>query len=324
MDFGIAVAPSAHSWKIVQRAEELGFASAWFYDSPLMYADLFVAMAAAAAQTSRIRLGAGVLVPFHRTAPVAANALASLNELAPGRIDFGVGVGNTGRRAIGLAPVRLEDLREYVRVVEGLLAAETVEWESEERRRKIAFLAHERGLVNLRDPVYLHVAAHGPRSIELAAELGERWIHFASDLQTALVGLITMQDAWHDAGRDASACYSSLFFLGCVLGEGEPYDSERAIAQAGPDVAAGLHGKKAGPPGDESAPYRGHLMFVRPEERPFVTAEAIREQTFTGTLDELAERARILRNAGYAQLVVQIVNGQEDAIEDWAAVMAAV
>ena len=234
MDFGIAVAPSAHSWKIVQRAEELGFASAWFYDSPLMYADLFVAMAAAAAQTSRIRLGAGVLVPFHRTAPVAANALASLNELAPGRIDFGVGVGNTGRRAIGLAPVRLEDLREYVRVVEGLLAAETVEWESEERRRKIAFLAHERGLVNLRDPVYLHVAAHGPRSIELAAELGERWIHFASDLQTALVGLITMQDAWHDAGRDASACYSSLFFLGCVLGEGEPYDSERAIAQAGP------------------------------------------------------------------------------------------
>ena len=141
MDFGIAVAPSAHSWKIVQRAEELGFASAWFYDSPLMYADLFVAMAAAAAQTSRIRLGAGVLVPFHRTAPVAANALASLNELAPGRIDFGVGVGNTGRRAIGLAPVRLEDLREYVRVVEGLLAAETVEWESEQQRRKIAFLA---------------------------------------------------------------------------------------------------------------------------------------------------------------------------------------
>ena len=57
----------------------------------MLCADVFVAMALAAARTSRIRLGTGVLIPSNRFAPVAANALASLAKLAPGRIDFGVG-----------------------------------------------------------------------------------------------------------------------------------------------------------------------------------------------------------------------------------------
>src|ERR1043166_5799716 len=56
---------------------------------------LFVAMAAAAVNTRRIRLGTGVLVPSNRIAPVAANALASLNKLAPGRLDFGLQIGFT-------------------------------------------------------------------------------------------------------------------------------------------------------------------------------------------------------------------------------------
>jgi len=50
-------------------------------------------IAAAALKTSRIRLGTGVLVPSNRIAAVTANAFATLNGLAPGRIDFGIGVG---------------------------------------------------------------------------------------------------------------------------------------------------------------------------------------------------------------------------------------
>ena len=45
----------------------------------------------------------GVLIPSNRIAAVAANAFASLNKLAPGRIDFGVGtgfIGLTTRRVI--------------------------------------------------------------------------------------------------------------------------------------------------------------------------------------------------------------------------------
>ena len=44
MDFGIALATSAASWKVIQRAEELGFSNAWFYDTQMLSADCFVAM----------------------------------------------------------------------------------------------------------------------------------------------------------------------------------------------------------------------------------------------------------------------------------------
>jgi 5,10-methylenetetrahydromethanopterin reductase len=64
--------------------------------------------------------------------------------------------------------------------------------------------------------------------------------------------------------------------------------------------------------------YRGHLMFVRPEERRFVTADLIRTSSFTATEQELIERVGALRDAGYTQFTVQIVPGQEQAIEDWA------
>jgi predicted RNA binding protein YcfA (HicA-like mRNA interferase family) len=57
----------------------------------MITADCFVAIGGAAMKTSRIRLGNGVLVPSNRIAAVTANAFATLNGVAPGRIDFGVG-----------------------------------------------------------------------------------------------------------------------------------------------------------------------------------------------------------------------------------------
>ena len=95
MKYGINLAPAADSWKIVKRAEELGFDNAWFIDSQLINADVFVSMAAAAMKSERIKLGTGVLIPTNRLAPVSASALASLNALAPGRIEMGFGTGFT-------------------------------------------------------------------------------------------------------------------------------------------------------------------------------------------------------------------------------------
>ena len=124
MDFGISIATAADSWKVVKRAEELGFTHAWFYDTQMLNADPFVAMAAAAVHTRTIHLGTGVLVPSNRLAPVTANCLASLNKLAPGRIHCGLGTGFTARRTMGLNAVKLDDLAEYIRVVQELLRQE--------------------------------------------------------------------------------------------------------------------------------------------------------------------------------------------------------
>src|SRR5215813_12702166 len=172
MQFGIAIPTAADSWRLVRRAEELGFNNAWFFDTQMLSADPFVAMAAAAMKTTTIRLGTGVLIPSNRIAPVTANAFASLNKLAPGRIDFGVGTGFTGRRAMGLGAVKLADMEEYVRVVMALLRGETVEAEIERKKRLIRLLNPEIGLINTRDPIPLWVAASGPRARALTAKLG--------------------------------------------------------------------------------------------------------------------------------------------------------
>src|ERR1700712_802074 len=152
MEFGIAMATDAESWRLAQRAEELGFRSAWFYDTQMLSADCFVAMGAAAVKPSRIRLGTGVLIPSNRIAAVTANAFASLNGMAPGRIDFGVGTGFSARRAMGLGAMKLADMEEYIRVVYGLLNGETLETSIEGKRKKIRFLNPDFGLINTKDP----------------------------------------------------------------------------------------------------------------------------------------------------------------------------
>src|SRR5204862_1276734 len=137
MRFAIAIPTDADSWRVARRAEELGFARAWFYDTQMLSADPFIAMAAAAMKTTKIRLGTGVLISSNRIAPVAANAFASLNKLAPGRIDFGIGTGFTGRRAMGLGAVKLADMEYYIRSVTALLRAETIETAREGKQRHI-------------------------------------------------------------------------------------------------------------------------------------------------------------------------------------------
>jgi 5,10-methylenetetrahydromethanopterin reductase len=351
MDFGIALAPGADAWKTVQRAEALGFTYAWLYDTQLLCADVFVAMALAAAHTSRIRIGPGVLVPTNRIAPVAANGLASLSRLAPGRIVLGIGTGFTARLTMGLPAMKLSALREYLRVVRGMLRGETVEWEHEGRRRKIRFLNPEAGLVDIASPIPVHLSAFAPKARAMAARECEGWMNFVAVLPMALYELGEMAAACRAAGRAPESLYKTGFTLGCVLRPGEAADCPRARAQAGPLAAVLFHGLMEGTikayllPADlqaAAAEYRkvyesyepadarylrlhaGHLMWVRPEEERFLGADLIRTTTFTATRDELAERVRALRDAGYQQLAVQLVPGHEQAMEDWAEVFARV
>src|SRR5579863_7553401 len=241
MRFAVAIPTDAESWRLVRRAEELGFARAWFYDTQMLSADPFVAMAAAAMKTTKIRLGTGVLIPSNRIAPVAANAFASLNKLAPGRIDFGVGTGFTGRRAMGLGAVKLADMETYVQTVMALLREETIDAELEGKRRLIRLLNPELGLVNTRDPIGLYIAASGPRARKLTARLGAGWIATAADVAGAAAALEEMRALWVAAGQAAGALEAIVLTGGVVLDEHEPTDSPRAIAQAGPRAAMLLH-----------------------------------------------------------------------------------
>ncbi|HET7883997.1 MAG TPA: LLM class flavin-dependent oxidoreductase [Acetobacteraceae bacterium] len=353
MQFGIAIPTAADSWRLVRRAEELGFTHAWFFDTQLLSADPFVAMAAAAMKTTRIMLGTGVLIPSNRIAPVAATALASLNKLAPGRIAFGISTGFTGRRTMGLGAVKLADMEAYIGIIQALWRGETVDMELEGRRRPIQLLNPELRLINTDDPMQLFIAASGPRGRRLTAKLGAAWIDNVADEERGAATLEQMRAAWRDAGR-AEALQAVAWIGGAVLEEGEPVDGPRGMALAAPRAAMLLHRAAdtalAGHPTPLAmrpefaasaeayvaharnfqppeayylANHRGHLMFVRPDERPFITAEMIRRTSFVGTLAEVTRRVGALADSGFTQVVFSIPPGQEHAIEDWGRVRRA-
>ena len=69
--------------------------------------------------------------------------------------------------------------------------------------------------------------------------------------------------------------------------------------------------------------HRGHLMFIKPEERPFLTADLIRASSMTATEAEIREKIGTLRDAGYTQFTVQLIPGHEAALADWARIRQA-
>jgi 5,10-methylenetetrahydromethanopterin reductase len=238
---------------------------------------------------------------------------------------------------------------EYIRVVMALLEGETPDFEIEGARHKITFLNPELKLINLRDEIKLHVSAYGPRGRALTARLGAGWLNFVGDVDGGVAAMKAMQQSWDKGGNDMSDLTAVAFALGCVLQPGEPADSDRVMAQAGPRAAVLLHRAAdealSGLPNTSPIPphlaepvaayvelaksfkpedarylnnHRGHLMKVKDIERPFVTAAMIRQTTFTATETELRDRIAALRDGGYTQFTIQLTPGNEAAIEDWA------
>lgn len=243
MDFGVTLATPADAWKTTKRAETVGYRSAWFYDTQLLGADVFTAMAAAAMKTERIQLGTGVLIPSNRIAPVAANAFATLNALAPGRIHAGVGTGFTGRLTMGLPPYKISDMGDYIRVMQGMWRGDTVDVRLEGKTRKVRFLNPERGLINIDDPIPVHVSAFGPKARRLAVELGAHWINvdFSENFEAAVRAANEMNGLYRAVGRDPTTYRKTFFIWGSVLREGEAYDSPRVKAESGPFAVQVLH-----------------------------------------------------------------------------------
>lgn len=63
--------------------------------------------------------------------------------------------------------------------------------------------------------------------------------------------------------------------------------------------------------------HRGHLLFLRPDEEPLITADLIKHTTITGTQAQLREQIRALESAGFSQFSCHIRFGHESSIEDW-------
>ena len=68
-------------------AEDFGYSHAWIPDSHMIWGDVWACMALAAVNTSNIKLATGVAIATNRIPPVTVEAIGTINEIAPGRVD---------------------------------------------------------------------------------------------------------------------------------------------------------------------------------------------------------------------------------------------
>lgn len=205
MRVGITILPelpwteAAPLWR---RAEEYGFDHAWTYDH-LVWGGLqdspwfgaLPTLTAAATVTSTIRLGTFVSSPNYRHPYTFLRDLLAVDDISGGRFICGLGTGgDLDSRILGEdRPLkeRVDRFHEFVELLDRLFREDRVDHDGDHfttvgartlpgavQRPRLPFL----------------VAANGPRSLRLAARLGQGWVTYGR-------GGDTLEQWWSGVGE---------------------------------------------------------------------------------------------------------------------------
>ncbi len=197
MDFGITLKPDMAVERIVsltRQAEAAGFGYGWIFDSHVLWKEPYPLLTLMATSTERMRLGTCVTNPAVRDPTVTASLLATLNLISRGRMQLGIGRGDSSRRVLGKKPTTADHLAEAVQLIRKLMAGEPVEYEG-----RPAQLTWARGA----PPAW--IAGYGPKVLRLAGQIGDGVIlQFADpDLISWCLGFV--REGAREAGRDPAA-----------------------------------------------------------------------------------------------------------------------
>jgi probable F420-dependent oxidoreductase len=135
MQFGFTLKPEhtiERTLALTRRAEAAGFEYGWLFDSHVLWRDPYPLLTLMVQATERMRFGTCVTNPGTREPTVTASTLAVLDELSGGRMDLGIGRGDSARRVLGKPPITLANTEEAVRVIRALVAGESIEYEGTE------------------------------------------------------------------------------------------------------------------------------------------------------------------------------------------------
>ena len=335
MRLALITLPDVDDVELASFAEEHGFGAFYVGENPLMWSSSAVALALAAQRTERIHLGSGVAIAGLHHPAATAQAMATINRLAPGRVSCGVGTGNSAMRVLGRDPMSVRAYERYVAVLAALLhGEEATVGEGEEERVLSWMVPAERGYASFDPPVPLYVSAFGPRSMAIAGRYGDGILSYlgatAEQVEAAWEPLEAGAAA---AGRtlDRETFFTSSMLMMCVLRDGEDPDSPRIRAQAAPVAMLTVHYcyeqfKQLGTPPPpflesiwdeyvaavEAVPtarrglriHRGHGEWVPEEDRRFVTTELLQSTCMIAPGAEIAAQLRSLATANLDEVAI--------------------
>lgn len=178
----------------VRQAERSGFDVVGVGDTQGGYRELYVSLALAAVNTSRVAIGPMVTNPVTRHAAVTASAIATLDRLSAGRAVLGIGTGGSAVWTLGRPPAKVAELRDYVETLRSLMR----HGEATVDGRHVVVSGIERSV-----PIWM--TAEGPRALRLAGAVADVVVLHSG---TSVAAIDWCRAALHEgaasAGRDAA------------------------------------------------------------------------------------------------------------------------
>jgi probable F420-dependent oxidoreductase len=198
MDFGFTLKPE-HSMErtiaLTRQAEAAGFSHGWLFDAHVPFKEVYPLLTLMAINTTHMRLGTCVTNPATREPSVTASALATLDEISGGRMDLGIGRGDSAVRVLGKPPTTMKTLEQAVTLIRDLVEGRRTEYEGADLELSWT------GKWKL--PVW--IAGYGPMALALTGRIADGLILQLADpdLIRWMAGL--MHEAAEKAGRDPAA-----------------------------------------------------------------------------------------------------------------------
>jgi probable F420-dependent oxidoreductase len=198
MQFGFTLKPEhsiAATIELTKAGEAAGFAHAWLFDSHVLWREPYPLLTLMAEHTNRLRLGTCVTNPGTREPSVTASVLATLDELSGGRMDLGIGRGDSARRVLGKPPITLANTEEAIKVIRDLVEGRSVVYEGTE------LVLPWSGKWKL--PIW--VAGYGPMALAMAGRVADGLILQLADPDLVAWFVGQLREAAVVAGRPADA-----------------------------------------------------------------------------------------------------------------------
>ncbi|MGH9603165.1 MAG: TIGR03842 family LLM class F420-dependent oxidoreductase [Terriglobales bacterium] len=314
MEFGITLKPDITVQRLValtSQAEGAGFRYGWIFDSHVLWKEPYPLLTLMAVNTKQMRLGTCVTNPAVRDLTITASLLATLNDISGGRMELGIGRGDSSRRVLGKKPTTVEHLEEAVHIIRELMAGRPVEHESRPTRLEWASGAPR-----------VWIAGYGPKVLRLAGRIADGIIlQFADpDLIEWCVGFV--REGAQAAGRDPGAIQvmaaAPVWLSDDVAAAREHVRWFPAlVSNHVMDLIARYKPEELPPALTAYVRQRGgydyqHHCEVGSDNSEFVSDEVVDRFCVLGSAEAHREKLRALARAGVTQFNIYLMCGEEE------------
>jgi F420-dependent oxidoreductase-like protein len=184
----------------VRLAEEAGVDTVWVAEA--WGRDCFTILTLLARETTRIKLGTGIVNCYSRTPAALAQHFATLDEFSGGRMI--IGLGTSGHRVIEHfhgVPFQpsLTRLREYVEIMRMILAGEPLKYQGKVFRLERGFRLR---FPPVRSSIPIFIASLTPKSVAQTAAIADGWMPVMIPLQHLAPEVAAFRQLVRDAGRE--------------------------------------------------------------------------------------------------------------------------